>query len=255
MSQPPQHSHSQSQQQQPPDQQLPPPPVPFSEFTFSLNDQPYMTQSLPPLPFDQPFTATALFSQTEETSLLGFLDNFDWDMGPGSMQLPPTPTATVPSLPPTSTTTLMSGPGPEQSLPGPSEPQHPAQSDQSHDEDHSPTEGSSGSGSHRSKPLLTLPQKRMNHILSEQKRRNAIRDGYAQLSNLIAPDGKVGKVPTRGRPRGSGRGRGRGKGKSGVLFRAVEYCNWLDDSIEALEAEVQRVEQFAGIQPPVSQSI
>lgn len=55
-------------------------------------------------------------------------------------------------------------------------------------------------------------------------------------------------MPTRGRPKGSGsRSKGNTKGKSGVLFRAVEYCHWLEDGIEALRAEVLRVEAAAGI--------
>jgi len=86
--------------------------------------------------------------------------------------------------------------------------------------------------------------------MSEQKRRNAIRDGYAQLIGLIAPAGSAPGIgmPTRGRPKGSGsRGKGRSKGKSGVLFRAVEYCHWLEESRDALKQEVLLVEQAAGI--------
>lgn len=103
----------------------------------------------------------------------------------------------------------------------------------------------------RGKPLLTDPQKRMNHIMSEQKRRNAIREGYAQLTTLLAPAGAPPGLgmPTRGRPKGSGaRGKGRpSAGKSGVLLRAVEYCKWLEEGRDALLAEVRRVETAAGI--------
>ena len=86
--------------------------------------------------------------------------------------------------------------------------------------------------------------------MSEQKRRNAIRDGYAQLIGLLAPAGSAPGIgmPTRGRPKGSGsRGKGRSKGKSGVLFRAVEYCRWLEEGRDALRQEVLLVEQAAGI--------
>jgi len=87
--------------------------------------------------------------------------------------------------------------------------------------------------------------------MSEQKRRNAIRDGYAQLIALLAPAGAdpgLG-MPTRGRPKGSGsRGKGKSKGKSGVLFRAAEYCRWLEEGRDALRDEVLRVEAAAGIQ-------
>lgn len=85
--------------------------------------------------------------------------------------------------------------------------------------------------------------------MSEQKRRNAIRDGYATLTNMLAPAGApVGfGIPTRGRPKGSGlRGKKGAKGKSGVLFRAVEYCKWLEEGCEALRREVDRIEIAAG---------
>lgn len=87
--------------------------------------------------------------------------------------------------------------------------------------------------------------------MSEQKRRNAIREGYAQLTTLLAPAGAPPGtgMPTRGRPKGSGsRGKGRpGQGKSGVLLRAVEYCRWLEEGRDALTEEVRRVEAAAGI--------
>ncbi|KAF3764709.1 hypothetical protein M406DRAFT_42026 [Cryphonectria parasitica EP155] len=35
------------------------------------------------------------------------------------------------------------------------------------------------------KPRLTEAQKRQNHISSEQKRRQAIRDGFDKLSNMV----------------------------------------------------------------------
>jgi hypothetical protein len=88
--------------------------------------------------------------------------------------------------------------------------------------------------------------------MSEQKRRNAIREGYAQLTTLLAPKGAPPGtgMPTRGRPKGSGsRGKGRTKGKSGVLFRAVEYCHWLEEGIEELREEVRMAEAAAGIGP------
>ena len=87
--------------------------------------------------------------------------------------------------------------------------------------------------------------------MSEQKRRNAIREGYAQLTTLIAPAGAPPGtgMPTRGRPKGSGaRGKGRpGAGKSGVLLRSVEYIRWLEEGLGALRTEVLRVEAAAGM--------
>ncbi|KAH9849282.1 hypothetical protein C2E23DRAFT_840623 [Lenzites betulinus] len=85
--------------------------------------------------------------------------------------------------------------------------------------------------------------------MSEQKRRNAIRDGYLQLTTLLAPAGAPpgSGMPTRGRPKGSG-GRGRGtKGKSGILFRAREYIRWLEEGRAALLEEVAKAEAAAGI--------
>jgi hypothetical protein len=81
--------------------------------------------------------------------------------------------------------------------------------------------------------------------MSEQKRRNAIRDGYAQLIALLAPAGSPPGLgmPTRGRPKGSGgRSKGRSKGKSGVLFRSVEFIRWLEEGRDMLREEVLRLE-------------
>lgn len=98
--------------------------------------------------------------------------------------------------------------------------------------------------------------------MSEQKRRNAIRDGYAQLIALLSDGNPEGAgtglvMPTRGRPKGSGtkgkQGKGSegesAKGKSGVLFRAVEYCHWLEEGRNALKEEVEKLEAAAGIYP------
>ena len=112
--------------------------------------------------------------------------------------------------------------------------------------------------SSKPKQLLSTPQKRLNHIMSEQKRRNAIRDGYVQLTTLLAPAGAPpgAGMPTRGRPKGSGARSGRGKGsngfkgKSGILFRAVEYIHWLEEGRDALLQEVLKVEAAAGIHHP-----
>jgi len=104
---------------------------------------------------------------------------------------------------------------------------------------------SSASIAARKKAPVPSSQKRLNHIASEQKRRNMIRDGYANLTKLLAPAGThiENALPRRGRPRGSGaRGRGLGKGKSGVLFRAVEYVAWLQENCDALEEEIARIE-------------
>ncbi|GJN89666.1 hypothetical protein Rhopal_002653-T1 [Rhodotorula paludigena] len=133
------------------------------------------------------------------------------------------------------------------------------------------------------KPVpLTESQKRSNHILSEQKRRNAIRSGFKDLVDLLAageaasgivlgggagggaaggdaadddagPSGKKrkggkGGAATTASSAPAGRGRGR-KGdvaanasKSVVLAQAANYILWLERGNRALETEVSRVE-------------
>ncbi|KAF9512767.1 hypothetical protein BS47DRAFT_1297213 [Hydnum rufescens UP504] len=106
-------------------------------------------------------------------------------------------------------------------------------------------------GGRPQKPVLSTPEKRVRHILSEQRRRNTIRDGYAALTSMLAAHPTASSRPAPPKPvraRGKGtRGRTRGKGKSGVLFRAVEYVKWLEESVEDLMAEVERFE--AAVQP------
>ena len=257
------------------------PPVPFADFEFSFDPSlSNLFPNPPPLP-----SSADLFSPAETTDLLGFLDNFgDWEFNStGNDYITPPSLSfdyTVPtSLAPYSNPHLNTAPDPSTSnrqrpstrsgssrgslhtskLPDDSnthfEQQRPASQARSPTSESPPS--NAGSESRRStsaapriKPLLSTPQKRLNHIMSEQKRRNAIRDGYAQLIALLAPAGSAPGLgmPTRGRPKGSGsRGKGQSKGKSGVLFRAVEYCRWLEEGRDALRDEVLRLETTAGI--------
>jgi len=269
-------------------QSPPVPPVPFQQFEYSFPSLPFPLDApldappdVPPFPLSPP--SASLFSTSEHTNLLGFLDSFDWDfdpsiplnipsfngdhdhgfntppvLSPGGVQLPPLPPLPLspsslsiptppnqPSMPPTPTLSEMptNAQPPMNALAlsnttttGSASPPFPTTSTQSHVQNHS----------RNIKPLLSTPQKRLNHIMSEQKRRNTIRDGYATLEILLAPDGQpiTQSTLTRGRPR-AGRGRGRGKGKSGVLFRAVEYCKWLEESMDDLSEEVERLEAAA----------
>ncbi|KAJ3473914.1 hypothetical protein NLI96_g12758 [Meripilus lineatus] len=260
------------------------PPVPFDDFTFAFDPALHnLFPSPPPLP-----SSADLFSPSETTNLFGFLENLNWDLEAEAQNVVHTPSPLSnlqsdvqhqppPPFPQMTRSTSQEG---GQSLhdlvaashhsqrdaatasalvslspaePSPP-PQTPAQSASS------PTLASqSGNGSAaRPKPLLSTPQKRLNHIMSEQKRRNAIRDGYVQLTALLAPAGAPpgAGMPTRGRPKGSGsrnggRGNGKGgmafKGKSGILFRAVEYIRWLEEGRDALHEEVMKVEAAAGI--------
>jgi hypothetical protein len=208
-------------------------PPPFTDFDFSFDPSLNgLFPTPPPLP-----PSAGLFSDSETTDILGFLDNFNWEFD-------------APPLPPES----QQEPPPAMHYDDASSAQHPVLHpsllEQSPIQPPSPLALTPPTP--RNKPLLSSPQKRLNHIMSEQKRRNAIREGYAQLTTLLAPRGAPPGtgMPTRGRPKGSGgRGKGRTKGKSGVLFRAVEYCHWLEEGIEALKEEVKLVETAAGIRP------
>jgi len=208
-------------------------PPPFTDFDFSFD--PSLNGIFPPPPPLPP--SAGLFSDSETTDILGFLDNFNWEF-----DAPPLPPESQQEQPPA----LHYDASPSA--------QHPSlqlQLEQGHVMPQPPPSPlASAPPTPRNKPLLSSPQKRLNHIVSEQKRRNAIREGYAQLTTLLAPKGAPPGtgMPTRGRPKGSGgRGKGRTKGKSGVLFRAVEYCHWLEEGIEALKEEVKLVETAAGI--------
>ena len=254
------------------------PPVPFADFEFTFD--PLLSNLFPnqlPLP-----SSADLFSPAETTDLLGFLDNFgdfSFDFNPTSNEYTSEPdlydhipTNTAPysnphlqTIPERSTSTR---PKPRSgSVRGSQTSSDEPYLDESRaiSQSRSTTSESSSTTppiftpdppvttTARTKPLLSTPQKRLNHIMSEQKRRNAIRDGYAQLISLLAPSGSTPgiEMPSRGRPKGSGsRGKGQSKGKSSVLFRAVEYCRWLEEGRDRLLAEVIRVETVAGHRHP-----
>lgn len=214
-----------------------PPQSPMSNFQFSFDPNAY------------PAPSADLFSPTETSHLLGFLDNFttyNWEndhYAPYSN--PHYPEGAIPrrAVAPPSRAAIHAA---TSSTP----PTPRSASTTSSDSSTATVIATPTLPVSRTRPLLSTPQKRLNHIMSEQKRRNAIRDGYAQLIALLTPagSGPVIGMPTRGRPKGSGsRGNGQTKGKSGVLFRAVEYCKWLEEGRNALLQEVLRVEQAAGV--------
>ncbi|KAF8808039.1 hypothetical protein BYT27DRAFT_7190147 [Phlegmacium glaucopus] len=258
------------------------PPVPFVDFEFTFDPSlSNLFPNPPPLP-----SSADLFSPAETTDLLGFLDNFGdftYDFNPASNEYTSkqdlydhVPTTTAPysnphmhTVPERSTRSKAkarsaSVRGSQKSfklvrplLDDESRAISQARSTTSESSSTTPSIVSidplPGVTTARTKPLLSTPQKRLNHIISEQKRRNAIRDGYAQLIALLAPAGSTSGIgmPTRGRPKGSGnRGKGQSKGKSGVLFRAVEYCRWLEEGRDRLRDEVIRAETAAGNRHP-----
>ncbi|KAF9229052.1 hypothetical protein BS17DRAFT_798697 [Gyrodon lividus] len=226
-------------------------PVPFADFEYAFD--PALSNLFSPTSIPLPASAD-LFSPSETTDLLGFLDNFNWDfeVDPSLHDVPCVPvhpsSASLPladNIP-----ALLLDPLP---ITFNKPPEVPGRSTPS--ESRSRTRSARREGTSdprqtaRTRPLLSTPQKRLNHIMSEQKRRNAIRDGYAQLISLIAPAGtQTIDLPSRGRPKGSGtRSKGQTKGKSGVLFRAVEYCKWLEEGRDALKEEVLLFQAAAGI--------
>ncbi|KAJ7146281.1 hypothetical protein C8R44DRAFT_656499 [Mycena epipterygia] len=248
------------------------PPPPFPDFDFNFD--PSLFPNPPPLP-----ASADLFSPAETTDLLGFLDNFNNYSGWEDQKQPYTSPRAPYSNPHLNTAPEPSTSGRPRRITRSASTRAPPQqqqqqrrrefsprrdsetpsnasetSSQTNDQSVANTNNSASAAAAasaaRAKPLLSTPQKRLNHIMSEQKRRNAIRDGYAQLIALLAPAGSVPGLgmPQRGRPKGSGsRGKGQSKGKSGVLFRAVEYIQWLEEGRDAMLDEVMRVEAAAGI--------
>jgi hypothetical protein len=262
----------------------PQPSAYISPAQYSFEFEPPALAPPPPPP-----SQADLFSASETTELFGFLDGFgtdgfNFEFGPEPPQAahyttttPPYPTSHGFPMPTPDMYTLA------QPHTQPSMMAHPSYDAPSHLSYDSPSHPSYDLPSHLvmrnspqgrmarmasssplsapgmedvvdpSKPLLTTPQKRLNHIMSEQKRRNAIRDGYAHLIGLIAPAGSQCAIamPSRGRPKGSGnRSKNKTQGKSGVLFRAVEYIQFLEEGRDALAEEVERLEKLAGIPPP-----
>ena len=220
------------------------PPVPFAYFEFNFDPVlHHIFPSPPPLP-----PAADLFTQSETTDILGFLDNFNWEFDESEQATTVTEDRVTSIAPPNALnlgTNLLNDinhlthppliPPP---LPTPST----ITASPVIKQNGNPTGKVTTS---RPKGQLSAPQKRLNHIMSEQKRRNAIRDGYVQLTALLAPAGAPPGtgMPTRGRPKGSGnRGKGKCQGKSGILFRAVDYCRFMEENIRALREQVVKLE-------------
>ncbi|KAF8742897.1 helix loop helix domain, partial [Rhizoctonia solani] len=234
--------------------------------------------------------SNALLSSAEESNIFGFLDAFDWDLdesvGAGmpafdsGTNMPPA-VAAGPEAPQIAMDVdPFFGEAQRQSALVPFGVAHrsPPPPPPSLSIRTSPDEGlvsgdlltpgaSTPANSRTPKPLLTQPQKRLNHIMSEQKRRNAIKEGYETLAMLLSPGdvslklaelaspekkaqaavmaSEFGYTGRPGRARGSGKnGKAKkmGKGKSGMLFRAVEFCKWLQQDVDALRIEIERLE-------------
>lgn len=229
-----------------PQQHPPQPPVPFSDFQLSFD--PELSGFFPDPPSIPP--SSDLFSPAEASDIFVFLDNFNWEF---DLNLPLHNSNSPQALSPQEyiyTNVASSSPDSSEPTIDAGDEAGPSGSSQRTSSAHR-TVRRKHSPSLQPKSLLTSSQKRTNHILSEQKRRNAIREGYAKLTALLAPAGAPPGMgmPTRGRPKGSGSNqKGQSaKGKSGVLLRAVEYVRWLEAGRDALAIEVQRLEAAAGL--------
>ncbi|RUO96247.1 hypothetical protein BC936DRAFT_142354 [Jimgerdemannia flammicorona] len=100
-----------------------------------------------------------------------------------------------------------------------------AGSEEDDDEAMSPSSGNGNSTKRKPyKELLTEEEKRANHIQSEQKRRNTIRAGFRDLTDL---------VPTLKNVNNS---------KSTILFKAVEYIRYLERRNRGLREKVGGLE-------------
>ncbi|KAG8987104.1 hypothetical protein FRB90_003597, partial [Tulasnella sp. 427] len=105
-----------------------------------------------------------------------------------------------------------------------------------------PPSASSAASKQSRKPLLSEPQKRWNHIQSEQRRRTVIKENFSTLETLVAADKRYkGPHPTlpvpldaNGKPKKGVKAKSlRGKGKMGTLFRAAEFIAFLEQGIDS----------------------
>ncbi|KAK9237527.1 hypothetical protein V1525DRAFT_403853 [Lipomyces kononenkoae] len=78
--------------------------------------------------------------------------------------------------------------------------------------------------------LLTLEEKKANHIVSEQKRRQAIRDGFDRLTEIVP-----------------GLTRSQGRSEAIVLQKTVAF---LKNELEEHRNLVQRIAELGGVIPP-----
>ncbi|KAF9275368.1 hypothetical protein BGZ68_010842 [Mortierella alpina] len=97
----------------------------------------------------------------------------------------------------------------------------------------SPTSAAATSATTKRKPykeLLTEEEKRANHIASEQKRRNTIRNGFKDMTDII-PDLKDVN-----------------SSKSTILFKAVDFIKYLERRNQILQEKAQLLETRLSMQ-------
>src|SRR5712671_1016427 len=132
------------------------PPVLPTDFEFSFD--PSLSGLFPPPPPLPP--SAGLFSDSETTDLLGFLDNFNWEF-----EAPPLPSESQQDHPPTF---HFDTPSSSAQLPTLHPSSQPPSLSQQQEQDDMPRRPLSPSAQvpptpPRNKPLLSSPQKRLNH--------------------------------------------------------------------------------------------
>ncbi|KAG0005054.1 hypothetical protein BGZ65_012066 [Modicella reniformis] len=91
----------------------------------------------------------------------------------------------------------------------------------------SPVSATTPTGTTKRKPykeLLTEDEKRANHIASEQKRRNTIRNGFKDMTDIVPDLRDVNSS------------------KSTILFKAVDFIRHLERQNQVLQAKANRLE-------------
>ncbi|EGF80012.1 hypothetical protein BATDEDRAFT_89214 [Batrachochytrium dendrobatidis JAM81] len=89
--------------------------------------------------------------------------------------------------------------------------------------------------------LLTEDEKRFNHVVSEQKRRNLIRIGFQTLVDLTP---FLANTP----PVSTGPGNTGGcHSKSAILFKSADYIRELKAQVDALKSELERQSKELGV--------
>ncbi|KAJ3196749.1 hypothetical protein HK101_007871 [Irineochytrium annulatum] len=96
------------------------------------------------------------------------------------------------------------------------------------------------------KELLTEEEKRANHIMSEQKRRNLIRTGFQQLASMV-PGLKGGTAQSATGSTAGGAGSGSGgsglSSKSIILTKTVEFIKSLEKKNDDMELGLAELEE------------
>ncbi|KAL0079805.1 helix-loop-helix DNA-binding domain-containing transcription factor [Phycomyces blakesleeanus] len=211
-------------------------PGSFEEFHFSLGLDPALSIPVPfeaeaYMPLPQDFGEDVLLDEHDKKTFGEFLNGFfiEEDLDNDPFSLAKTTKAFMDNAC-SQVTQMQRNPSPDK----------PAEDDSIRKRPHdrsSPSPSPSPSLSKRTKPnrdLLTEDEKRANHIASEQKRRNTIRSGFKDLTDII---------PTLKNINNS---------KSTVLFKAVDYIRHLEKRNRGLKDRLAALQMRAEVKGRVS---